>query len=446
MKVSQIAEDLNIIFKEVIGTFEPDENGDLPLYKEDLSNFVDMGLKITKEAQNVDWDNNFDHYVGKLIDRIGYTIIVDKYLGDDGINIESNRYEYGAYLQKIRIKDIDFTDNEVWKLQKGEKYDYTEFNPVDMEATYFANKTTFGVEWSWVGKVLKESLTDLNKLMQLYAAIENRIMKKVRLMTREMKKRLINNMNGCNIKYGRQVNLLEEYITATGDSTITAATALTNKEFLLHTAMRLKMYKGFIADPTELLNSESELNWTPNDNFRMIALTDLDAALTAYLYSSTYHEEFVKLDGYSTISNWQGVTKGFPFDIRSSINVETTIPNGATRVEAKDNIATSGIVAVMFDKEAVTIWNEEPEMYTAPFNPKGKFINYFYSYDCNYYYDPAENSITFVISDYSPVTEEPADWGTGTYYTLNEGEYEAISTSAEWAEYTAAHLVYKKIA
>lgn len=417
MKVTQMADDLNVIFKEIIGTFEPDpDTGELPLYKEDLSNFVDMGKKITSSSE---WGENFDKYVGKLIDRIGYTKIIDKELTDDGIAIESDRYEYGAFLQKIRIKDIDFVDNELWNLQKGQSYEYFDFKPVDMEATYFSDKTTFGVEWSWVAKLLKESIEDLAKMTQLYAAIENRIMKKIKLTTKEMKKRLLNNMNGCNIFHGRIVNLLEEYNKATGKN-LEAEYALTDRDFLTHTVMRLKMWKKFLAEPTTLLNNEGELNWTPDSYFRMVALTDLDAALTAYLYSSTYHDEFVKLDGYTSVANWQGETKDFPFDVRSSINITTT--------EGK-NIAYAGIVACMFDKEAVTIYNEDPELDVAPFNPKGKFINYYYSYDCNYYYDSYENSITFVVSNYSPVTEQPADWSMSStdYYVLNEdGEYVTI--------------------
>ena len=417
MKVTQMADTLNEVFKEIIGTFEPDENGDLPLYKEDLSNFVDMGKKITSTTE---WGENYDKYVGKLIDRIGYTMIIDKELTDDGIKIESDRYEYGAFLQKIRIKDIDFTENAVWNLQKGESYEYFDFKPVDMEATYFSDKTTFGVEWSWVAKVLKESIESLTKMTQLYAAIENRIMKKVKLTTKEMKKRLLNNLNGCNIRHGRFVNLLDEYNTATGKS-LSAALAYTDRDFLTHTVMSLKKWKKFLGEPTTLLNNEGELNWTPDSYFRMVALIDLDAALTAYLYSSTYHDEFVKLDGYTSIANWQGETKGFPIDVRSSINITTT---------EGDNIAYSGIVAVMFDKEAVTIWNEDPELDVAPFNPKGKFVNYYYSYDCNYYYDSYENSITFVISDYSPVTEEPADYSESDYYVLNgNGEYVTIAAA-----------------
>lgn len=442
MKVSQIATDLNEIYKEIIGTWT-DDQGNPMLYKEDLSNFIDMSRRIIDTEE---YKNNYDHYVGQLIDRIGYTIIVDKELGDDGIKIDSNRYEYGALLQKIRIKDVDYVDNEVWQLKPNQSYEYFDFKPVGMKANYFSDKTTFGVEWSWVAKVLKESMESVEKLTQLYAAIENRIMKKIKLTTREMKKRLVANLNGMNIAVGRAINLIAEYQSATGNL-VTASTALTNVEFLKFVAMRLKMYKTFMADPTAILNPQGELNWTPKSNFRMIALTDLDAALTAYLYSSTYHEEFVKLDGYSTVANWQGTIPSFPFDVRSSINIVTTgMPNpnseldpdgsnpydknAANQAVGKTDIAFTGIIATMFDSSGITIWNEEPELNTAPFNPKGKFINYYYSYDCNYYYDSYENSLTFYISDYDGVTEEPADYDDSKYYVLDgNGGFVTIETA-----------------
>lgn len=436
MKVSQIAEDLNIIYKEIIGTWteeDPVTHEMVPcLYKEDLSNFIDMSRRI---IDSEDYRNNYDHYVAQLIDRIGYTIIVDKELNDDGIKIESNRYEYGALLQKIRIKDVDFVDNEVWQLRPGESYEYFDFKPVGMKANYFSDKTTFGVEWSWVAKVLKESMESVEKLTQLYAAIENRIMKKIKLTTREMKKRLVANLNGMNIAVGRAINLLSEYKKATGVD-LKANYALTDPEFLKFAVMRLKIYKSFMNDPTAILNPQGELNWTPKSNFRMVAITDLDAALTAYLYSSTYHEEFVKLDGYSTVANWQGTIPDFPFSARSSINIVTTgmpDPEGeldpdsgnrydmstANRVIGQTDIAFTGIIATMFDSSGITIWNEEPELNTAPFNPKGKFINYYYSYDCNYYYDSFENSLTFYISDYDPVKTAPSSWAPNNYFVLD---------------------------
>lgn len=439
MKVTQMADTLNNVFEEIIGTFEPDESGAVPLYKEDLSNFIDMGRKIEASTE---WGSNFDHYVAKLIDRIGKSKIIDKELTTDGIDIETDRYEYGALLQKIRIGDLDFVDNEAWKLVKGQNYDYTTFNPVDMEAQYFSDKTTFGVEWSWIPKVLKGSITDLSAMIKLFSAIENRVGKKVKMMTTAMKKRLVNNQIACNIKNSRYINLLEEYKKATNNTTLTAATALTDKEFLKHTVVVLKKFKKFITEPTKLYNNEGELNWTPSADLRMVALIDFDAALDAYLASDTYHNEFVSFSGYTSITAWQGRDSGNDddFEVRSSINVISTL------AESEDDATLmGGIMFHMFDKEGLSVYNEEPEMATAPYNPKGKFINYFYSYDCNYYYDPYENSITFVLSDYSPVASEPADWGTGTYYIVNEnGAFTSATISASTPFVKGKY--YKKIA
>lgn len=430
MKVSQIASDLNTIFEEIIGTWT-DPDGNALLYKEDLSNFIDMGRKI---EESTEWGKNFDHYVGKLIDRIGKTIIVDKALSDDGIDIVNDRYEYGALLQKIRIKDIDFTRNEVWDLQAGQDYDYFTFNPVDMEAHYFSDKTTFGAEWSWVGKVLKESLSDLNALTRLYAAIENRIMKKVQICTRAMKKRLINNMNACNILNGRYVNLIEEYRNFTQDTTVDSSNCLNNRAFLEHVVMVMKLYKSFMGEPTTLLNNEGELNWTNKSDFRMILIKDMEAVLTTYLYSDTFNQEFVHLDGYTTVPDWQGNVTDFPFDVRSAICATTTLPHSTSTPSTPvyKTLGIKGIVGCMFDRNGLSIYNEEPEMATAPYNPKGKFINYFYSYDCNYYYDDYEPSVTFVISDYKPVLDDPgADYDPDNYYVLNyQGEYVTITASA----------------
>jgi hypothetical protein len=106
---------------------------------------------------------------------------------------------------------------------------------------------------------------------------------------------------------------------------------------------------------------------------------------------------------------------------------------------------------VTFDKEAMAIYNEEPEEMAAPMNPKGKFINYYYSYDCSYFLDTAEPSITFIISDYSPYRGvEPDDWATSTnkYYTMSNetiGEMVAISTTTVTFEQVKVNGIFVKI-
>lgn len=435
MKVTQIAEDLNYIFSELVGTYNPETETGIPLYKEDLSNFIDVGMKITKDSTFN--EHGFDHYVGKLIDRIGKTIIVDKKYESAAPDLEVDAVEWGAIIQKVRIDDIDFVENPAWELTPGESYDYFDFKPVGVDATYFSGKTTFNMEWSWLRKQLQGVFTNLSDFMALYAAIENRIKTKRKIATDGMKMRLVNGGCGENLAAGKAViNLLEEYQKVTGDTTLSADHALSSKEFLRSAVVTLKKYKKFIRMASKLFNLQNELNWT-QDNLTMTAIVDFEAACEAYLEADTYHNEFVKFDGYSSVAAWQGITEGLDFDLRSSINVVTP--------ESKQHIMYSGILFTMFDKSGKVVWNEDPQYDVAPFNPKGKFTNYYYSYDCNYMLDTAENCIVFVLSDYAIVHSEPADWGTGTYYNLNSetGEYDTISSSTSFAD---AGVVYRKIA
>lgn len=431
MKVFQIAETLNDIFSELIGDYNEETGEGIPSYKEDLSNFIDVGRKIEATTE---WGDNFDKYVSKLIDRIGKTVIVDKNYESNGPDLAVDAVEYGAIIQKVRIQDIDFEDNEAWQLEAGKSYDYFTFKPVEMSQTFFSGKTTFNMEWSWVSKQLKGSVTNLQTFLSIFAAIENRIRTKAKIATDGMKMRLVNAGNGENIAAGRNViNLLEEYQKNTGDTTLRPEHALSSPEFLRSTFVTLKKYKKFMAMASKMFNLQGELNWT-QDNLVMIGLIDLEAALEAYLEADTFHNEFVSFKGYNSVGAWQAIADGLEFDLRSSINIVTP--------ESEKSVAYSGIVFTMFDKSGKVVWNEDPEYEVAPHNPAGKFTNYFYSYDCNYMLDTAENCVTFVISDYAVVRNEPDDFGTGEYYNLSEtGEYERTSTT-NWED---AGVVYRKL-
>lgn len=438
MKVTQIASDLNYIFEELVGTYNPEDETGIPLYKEDLSNFIDVGRKIEATTE---WGDNFDKYIGKLVDRIGRTVVVNKNYESSGPDLAVDAIEYGAIIQKVRIQDIEFEDNEAWQLEAGKSYDYFTFKPVEMSQTFFSGKTTFNMEWSWVSKQLKGAITNLQTFLSIYAAIENRIRTKAKIATDGMKYRLVNGGNAENIARGKNVvNTLEEYINATGDTSVKAAYALSNREYLRQLVVTLKKYRKFMKMPTKMFNLQNELNWT-QDNLTMCGLIDVEAALESYLEADTFHNEFVNFSGYSSVAAWQGITEGLDFDLRSSINVVAP--------ESEEEVLYSGIIFTMFDKSGKVVWNEDPQYEVAPYNPKGKFTNYFYSYDCNYMLDTAENCITFVLSDYAIVHEVPADFSTGTYYNLtDEGEYDEIDYSALTGEtdeekFANAGVVYR---
>ena len=421
--VKQIATELNDVFGEITATYATEENP-APMFNEDLSNFLDVGYKITSSSE---WETHFDEYVGKYIHRIGKTVFEDKDYVSDAPDIEVSGFEYGAILQKIRVGEVEFEENPAWKLEKGQSYPYFDYNPVEGEAKYFESKTTFMAEWSWATKQLKSAFSSLSDLMKLRNAIVNKIKIKKNMSTDALKWRLVNGVNAVNLVRGKVVNLLTEYNEATGSS-LTADKALTDKDFLRHSSMVMKKWRKFIERPTKALNPDKVLNWTPSSNLRIAFLVDLEGAFESYLYSDTWHDDYVKFSGYRSVASWQALDEDFDFDVRSALYLKT--PDNETQVNF------SGVVAVFWDKDGTMIYNEEPEESAAPYNPKGKFYNYFYSYDCSYFLDLGEPSVTFIISDYDTYRGvEPADWETATnkYYAMSTttiGEMTAIDGSA----------------
>jgi hypothetical protein len=179
MEIKQLAKqmsgDLNEVFKEIIGDRTDPTTGETitgELLKEDLSNYATIGKRIEDSDE---WKNHYDHYVGKLIDRIGRTEIVNKAYTAGGLGLVRNRFEYGALLQKIRVGEVDFKPNPAWELKAGESYPYFDFNPVDMSEKFYDQKETFLCEWSWVHKQLKSAVSSADTITRLYAAIKNKI-------------------------------------------------------------------------------------------------------------------------------------------------------------------------------------------------------------------------------------------------------------------------------
>ena len=274
----------------------------------------------------------------------------------------------------------------------------------------------------------------------------------------------IANLMGQKFRLGANVNLLEAYKAVNGSATVTAANALVDKEFLRFASKTIAQYKKYLATASTLYNGDgtsSYLTFTPADRLKFIANTEFSKSLDAYLYSDTYHNEFVNLPGYEEVAFWQGT--GTSNDDRLKIDV--TVDDGSTGTE----IVRDGILAVMFDDEAAAVCNQNFRV-TSAYNGRGEYTNYFYKWDAMYMNDLLENCVVFNISDYSngeaaPATK-PDNWDTvyavanSPYYiadaagavTINGKKYTQLSASDKstetgfnWNTYKGKEIV-KKIA
>ena len=386
MKVKQIATILNTVIN-------PEQIGETAVVNEDLSNIVDVGKALTAAGT---FGENFDNFTKALIDQVGKVVFVDRVYTAQGPNLLRDSWEYGSVLQKVRCDLPDADDNKTWSLAdlaNGSTVDPFVITKPTVKAKYFNSKTTFEVPITLAEEQVKEAFkspTDMNRFMSM---IENRVLMKRALCTEAMSKRTLNNLIAQKIHAkSNVVNLLKDYNTAY-TKTLTAATCLSDPDFLKYCAKTIMMYKKYIAEASMLYNNDGYVTFTPEDRLEFTVLSEFSKDLQVYMYADTYNKEFVQLDGYSEVAYWQGSGTNNAFNEISKIDVKALTADGT-----EFTVSQTGVVAVMYDRDAAAICNENARV-TSIYNPKAEYWNYFYKYDCAYMNDTAENCIVFIIDD-----------------------------------------------
>ena len=387
MKVTQIATVLNTVITLA-------QIGEAAVVTEDLSNIVDIGASVLDYtgANNV----NYDTFVGKLIDQIGRVMFADRVYVSQAPNILKTSYEYGSVLQKVRCELPDAQDNETWNLgsypiQNGAAYpDPFEITKPTVDAKFFNGKTTFEVPITFPWEQLKCAFQSASDMSSFFAMIENRIRMKMTLSTDALVMRTIISLMAQKIgSSANVVNLLSEYNTLTGE-TLTASACRTDANFLCYSAKTLALYIKYLQGASVLYNNGGYVTFTPKDRLKFIMTSEFSKSLDAYLYSNTFHNEFLKLEGFEEVAYWQGT--GTSNEERENIDVKVTVKGVLTTVEQ------SGVVAIMFDEWGAMVSNENYRVTSQP-NSRGEYTNYFYKWDAHYMNDINENCVVFVIAD-----------------------------------------------
>lgn len=384
MQVNQIYEIVNDTVRETLG--------DTAVLNEDLSNVVDIGDAVFDA-------NAFDKYVRSLVNHIGRVIFVNRTYSGGAPSVLMDGWQYGSILQKISSEMPEATENESWELIDGTSYDPNIFRKPVAIQKFFNKKTTFEIDRSITEKQVRQSFSSAEQLNGFLSMLFNEVEKALTVMTDNLIMRTINSFTGETMYNAfntadysdtsiRAVNLLKQYNETYGE-TLTADKAITSPEFIRYAAYVMGIYKDRMSRMSKLFNIGGMQRFTPENMLHFVTLSDFTRAADVFLQSGTFHNDFVRLPKSETVPYWQGSGTDYSFDSISSINVTT--PNGHT-------VNVSGILGVMFDRDALGVANFERRI-TTNYNPKAEFTNYFYKQDAQYFNDLNENFVTFFIHD-----------------------------------------------
>lgn len=474
MKVTQIAGILNAVYGELLGgdtipnpnydpetaesATNPKEIANPNLFKEDLSNVVDVGHQITTTTE---WGNNFDKYTGKIIDKVGLVIFRDRVYSGDTLGLRREENEYASVMEKIRVEVGDFKLNNKWRMTGGSvlpdgtsvaaKTDYSHLfdfdEPAQVTALYFNILDTFRMTICLPRDQMESAFRSAADMQRFFGMIQNRITTKFEVALEALDEAAEGNFIGAKLYYNSNVvNLLKLY-NAEQSKSLTAAAALEDAAFLRWCVRRIKTDKKLIARFSGKYNRDNYGTFTPNDRLKVYALTDFATAIETVLRSNTYHDNFVALDGYKEVPYWQASSSD-SFASRSAINARCVVSmSGLGKVTSDDvkDVSATGIVFVMQDIDAVMTGSKQMEV-DSLYNPDGRFYKYFYGHDVKFYNDLSENGIIYVINDEdTPGTLNPAPVEYSGSITLGKGNSTGNTVVSAASIDTATSYVYKVV-
>lgn len=371
MKVEQISKILN-------DTFIPNSLDGANI-RETLDNVVDIGRQITSSTE---FEENFEHYVRTLIDKVGKVVCRERTYKLNAPDVIKGNYGGGTALQKIRYKtDVKFTDTEDYKIAGIYSPDIMSAKlPADFKSTLYNKRLTYSDKITITKKQVKEAFRSESEIVDFFNMIETAISNKMSMALELLIMRGIITLIGQKrIKKGGTAYTIN---LANGVPDTGYNAALSNPDFIKKATRTLVQTKYNLRTPSKDYGTENFINFTPDSNLKIVILSELASAIQAGEVNNTFDKEILDRENTTVIPYWQ--IKDAPSRIRAVETGSEVFP--VPLVE--------DVVAVMFDEEALSVYNSDPTI-TSKYNPEGNFYNFWFKFDTSIFTDITENVVVF---------------------------------------------------
>lgn len=354
----------------------------------DTSTLVALGNEVLKS------DENTENFTNTLVDRIGRTIFsIRAYTTDNAEGMVREPFEYGCILQKIYVDLPEAKENMSWEIGRR---DYTpSFAPVikpKLKQKLFNKQTTWEIDVTIPDFMFRTAFTNATEMAVLIDAIFTAMENMMQVALENNKNLTRANFIARKIHGGKPcgaINLLHEYNTLTKQS-LTVDTCMRDLSFLKWSTQQINLWAKRLGKMSTLFNDEGYKRFTPQYDLIVNVLQDYDSAINSYLQSDTYHNEMTKIaSSYSTVPYWQGSGENYSFDDTSKIEV---------KIDAETTVTETGILAVMYDRDAMGVTITERRGATQR-NNKDEYTDYFNKATYGYFNDLSENGIVFYVKE-----------------------------------------------
>lgn len=312
-------------------------------------------------------------------------------------DIAKDEQAWGIATRRIAInplKDVE-NDAEVWESEDGVDYSPFVQSRLEVNQTLYTKFGQYRIHITVYGKQLKTAFTGEAELVAFIDYYTGAVEDQLNVIEFQLSNTAV--VAGAALAYKagtrdenptkQAVNLIAAYGAETND-TVTLSNWREKPEFLAWASKKIGIDKAFIAGMNINYNSANFPRHTSEEHLKLRVLTDFAKSIEYGLYADTYHEDYVKLEGYKEVAFWQGANDPAAMSITADLQDGTGV----------QSVEIDNVVAVMFDEDAVgtTIMFDNA---SSIFNPRTLTTEMYYHYSRGLFADPTQNFIVYYMAE-----------------------------------------------
>lgn len=354
--------------------------GETALAANDTQSLVALGNSVLTSSSNT------EAFLNVLCQRIGRTIFAFRAYANKFGDLVVNDFEMGAILQKISFHLFQAEEDPSFELTDGQSVDMYEVSKPVVDQKLFVKRTPYMFHVTIARQLLKEAFLSIGAMDSfigyIYSTMQNSIEYSLENLGRAT---LANMIAEASSTVTRRVDLVTVYKAISGDESITTATALYNEQFLRFAIGQINMYSDKMTDMSVQYNDGTIERFTPYDEQKIILLNDFKRMSETQVQYAAFNKNLVSVDGaFKTVNYWQAAQSPMTIKVkRASDGTEVGIVN---------------LIGVMYDRNALGVYQEEQEVLTSPVNAAGRYYNTFYHLKRLWFNDKSENFIYFTLN------------------------------------------------
>lgn len=321
-------------------------------------------------------------FLNTLTARIGKTIVRYRLYRNKLSDMVLTDMEWGQVLQKLAVKMPVSEADEQYGLTDGTSVDHYVVAKPQVDQKLFVVETPYQFHITIQRNLLRAAFLSESAMESFISAIFGQVRNKI--------ESTIENMGRLNIAAGiaeagssREFALVSGYNSVSGRS-LTAASAILDSDFLRYAIRTMKTIMDGMTDLSELYNDGTITTFTPFEDQKIKVLSEFEYALETVVDWAAFNDNYVKLAGYGTLNFWQSAqTPG---------SVLINAPSTGTQ------FAVDNVVAVIYDRDALGVYQQDEDILTTPVNAAGAYYNQYYHCKFNRMLDTSENFVYFTLN------------------------------------------------